>query len=139
MMQSDQKKTSTTYRGEREFGLLVGFVFAAVGSWWLYRDKWMVMANCFLILGAALLLLGAIYPRWLVFPNKAWMALARLLSLVTTPMILAVVYFAILMPTGVIKRLFGWDPLRRRAASADSYWNSYSARQRDPHHFEKMF
>lgn len=138
-MQVNREKPKTNFRIEREFGLLVGFIVTALGSWWLYHDKWKTVATAFLILGTVLMLLGVLYPRLLVFPNKAWMGLAKLLSLVTTPIILAIVYFLILMPIGVVKRLFGWDPLRRRASSADSYWNPYNVRQQDPHHFEKMF
>jgi len=67
------------------------------------------------------------------------MALAKLLSLFTTPIILAIVFFGLIMPVGVIKRLFGWDPLRRRSSPGASYWISYNARQRDPRHFEKMY
>jgi hypothetical protein len=139
-MQTNREKPKTSFRSEREFGVLVGLVFTALGSWWLYHDKWKIVATGFLALGAVLLLLGAIYPKLLVFPNRAWMGLATLLSLVTTPIILGIVYFMILMPIGVVKRLFGWDPLRRRATTpSGSYWSSYNVRQHDPRHFEKMF
>lgn len=129
----------TSFREEREFGLVVGFMLILLGSWWFYRDRWKPVAAGFLALGPVLVLLGSLFPRALVFPNRAWAALARLLSLFTTPIILAIVYFAIFMPIGAIKRLFGWDPLRRRALSAASYWSPYNARQRDVRHFEKMY
>jgi hypothetical protein len=86
-----------------------------------------------------LLLLGIIFPRALVYPNKAWMALAEVLSFISTRIILAFVYFAIMTPIGVVKRLFGWDPLNRRAARSETYWRPYSERQRDRRHYEKMF
>jgi hypothetical protein len=84
-------------------------------------------------------LLGLAFPRALVYPNKAWMMLAEGLSFVSTRIILAFVFFAIVTPIGFVKRLSGWDPLHRRAAAADSYWQPYSERQRDPRHYEKMF
>jgi len=110
-----------------------------LGSWWFYLDRWKMVATSFLALGSVLVFLGSLFPRALVIPNRTWMALARLLSLFTTPVILAIVFFAIFTPIGVIKRLFGWDPLRRRAFSAVSYWSPYNARQRDSRHFEKMY
>jgi hypothetical protein len=85
------------------------------------------------------LLLGSVVPRALVYPNKAWMALAEVLSYISTRIILAFVYFVVITPIGVVKRLSGWDPLNRRAAKSESYWRDYSARQRDPRHYEKMF
>ncbi len=138
-MQSHQTISKTSYRTEREFGLLVGGVLILLGSWWLYRGSWKAVATGFAGLGSVLVILGLLFPRSLVYPNRAWMALAGLLSLVTTPIVLGLVFFVVVMPIGVIKRLLGWDPLRRRAPSAVSYWAPYNARQRDPHHFEKMY
>lgn len=138
-MQSSQKTSKSSFRDEREFGLIVGFMLILLGSWWFYTGRWKVVATGFLALGPALVILGSSFPRALVLPNRAWMSLARLLSLLTTPIVLAIIFFGIFMPIGVIKRLFGWDPLRRRASHATSYWIPYNARQRDPHHFEKMY
>jgi hypothetical protein len=92
-----------------------------------------------MIVGGLLFVLGLVLPRLLYWPNKGWMALAEVLSYISTRVILAVVFFGIVTPIGFVKRLFGWDPLHRRAPEADSYWRPYSERQRDPRHFEKMF
>jgi hypothetical protein len=61
------------------------------------------------------------------------------MSFVSTRIILAVVYFLVLTPIGVIKRLSGWDPLHRRESARASYWRPYSGRQRNPKHYEKMY
>lgn len=128
-----------SFRTEREFGLIVGGVFALLGAWWLYRGKFVNVAQFIVPFGALLVLLGIIIPRVLVYPNKAWMKLAEGMSFVSTRIILAFVYFVVLTPIGLIKRGMGWDPLHRRAERSDSYWRSYSERQRNPRHFEKMF
>src|SRR5712671_2546783 len=126
-------------RAEREFGLIVGGALLLLSSWWLYRGKLQNVSHVTLPLGALLVLLGVLLPRLLVWPNRAWMAFAEALSFVSTRVILAVVFFGIVTPIGVVKRLFGWDPLQRRAAPDDSYWKPYAERQRDPRHYEKMF
>jgi len=126
-------------RAEREFGLIVGGVLVLLSFWWLYRGKFPTVSHFTLPIGGLLILLGLIFPAALVWPNKAWMALAEVLSFVTTRIILAFVFFVIVTPIGFIKRLFGWDPLHRRAAASDSYWLPYSERQKDPRHYEKMF
>jgi glucan phosphoethanolaminetransferase (alkaline phosphatase superfamily) len=126
-------------RAEREFGLIVGGVLVLLSSWWIYRGKLPTLSQVTLALGGSLVLLGLLFPAVLVWPNKAWMALAEVLSFVTTRIILAFVFFGIVTPIGLIKRLFGWDPLLRRAAPRDSYWVPYSERQKDPRHYEKMF
>ena len=126
-------------RAEREFGLIVGGVLVLLSAWWMYRGKFPTVSHITLPVGAALILLGLVFPRALALPNRAWMALAEVLSFLMTRVILAFVFFAIVTPIGLIKRLFGWDPLHRRAGSSDSYWRPYSERQRDARHYEKMF
>jgi Saxitoxin biosynthesis operon protein SxtJ len=128
-----------SYRPEREFGLVVGGVFTLLSLWWLHRGKFTGVADVLLPLGAFLVALGLLYPRALVFPNRAWMMLADVLSFVSTRVILAFVFFVVLTPIGLIKRAMGWDPLSRRSPSDDSYWRPYSARQRNHRHYEKMF
>ena len=128
-----------SHRAEREFGLIVGGMLLLLSAWWTYRGKFHSVTQIFLPLGALLVLLGVVWPRILYYPNKAWMTLAEGLSYVSTRIILAFVYFVVLTPIGVIKRMTGWDPLSRRAPSRESYWQPYSERQRDPRHYEKMF
>jgi hypothetical protein len=128
-----------SYRAEREFGLVVGGVFVLLGAWWMYRGKFTTARDVVIVLGATLLLFGVLFPKALVYPNKAWMLLAEGLSYVSTRIILALVFFLVLTPIGLIKRAMGWDPLHRRSSSLDTYWRPYSKRQLDPRHYEKMF
>jgi hypothetical protein len=128
-----------SYRSEREFGLIVGGVFVLLSAWWMYRGKFTTARDVVMALGATLVLFGVLFPRALVYPNKAWMLLAEGLSYVSTRVILAFVFFIVLTPIGLIKRAMGWDPLHRRSSSRDTYWRPYSRRQLDPRHYEKMF
>lgn len=136
-MTAGAKKRSV--RAEREFGLIVGGIFLLLSGWWVYRGRFASVTQVTLPLGAVLVLLGLVWPRALVYPNKAWMALAEVLSYISTRIILAFVYFGIVTPIGVVKRLFGWDPLNRRAPKSESYWRPYSDRQKNSRHYEKMF
>jgi len=128
-----------SFRVEREFGLIVGGVFTLLGAWWSYRGKFANATHVVVPLGILLMLLALIIPRALVYPNRAWMTLAEGMSYVSTRIILAIVFFGVLTPIGLIKRAMGWDPLQRRAKRSDSYWQPYSKRQLDHRHYEKMF
>ena len=128
-----------SFRAEKEFGLLVGGVFVLLGSWWFYRGKFINAAYILTVLGAALVLFGLVAPRLLVIPRKLWMKLAEGMSYVSSRIILAIVFFLVLTPIGLIKRAMGWDPLQRRAAPRDSFWQPYPERQRDSRHYERMF
>ena len=126
-------------RREREFGLIVGGVLLVMSAWWIYRGKFSAFSKYSLATGALLVLLALILPRALVWPNKAWMALAEVLAYISTRIILGFVFFGLVTPIGFIKRMLGWDPLHRRAGARESYWRPYSERQRDPRHYEKMY
>ena len=132
-------KKRRSFRVEREFGFIVGGVLMLLSAWWIYRGKFPSVSHFTLPLGAVLVLLASIFPKALVLPNKAWMALAEVLAFISTRIILAFVFFVIITPIGFVKRLSGWDPLHRRAPLSDSYWRPYSERQRNPRHYEKMF
>jgi hypothetical protein len=125
------------FRAEKEFGLIVGGVCVLLAAWWVFRGKFATASYVLTIAGAALILLGFLAPRLLVVPRNWWMKLAEAMAYVSSRIILAIVFFLVLTPIGLIKRALGWDPLQRRAASRDSFWERYPERKRD--HYEKMY
>lgn len=135
----DSGRGGRSYRAEREFGLLVGGVLLALGGWWFYRGRYPTFSTVLLCLGATLALFGALRPKSLVLPNRLWMGLAEAMGFVMTRLILALIFFLVVTPTGLLRKLFGGDPLNRRAARAESYWKPYSERRKDPRHYEKMY
>jgi len=127
------------FRRERSFGYVVGGAFAALGLWWMYRAKFATASRVALVVGALLLVFGALAPRALVHPYRWWMALAEKLGWVMTRVILAIVFFLVLLPIGAIRRVTGADPLRRRSKPQPTAWYPYPERHRDPRHYEKSF
>ena len=113
----------------RQFGFTVGaaFLVLALISSWRGHDTARVVLG---VLGASLLLAGLVAPTRLGPVNRAWMALAHAISKVTTPIFMGLVYFVVIMPAGVVMRLFGRNPLRHRAIQ-DSYWASHTNSPRD--------
>jgi len=130
---------SRTYRAEREFGVIVGGVLLALRLWWFYRGKFEIAGFFLTLIGSALTLFGAFAPRFLVTPRKLWMKLAEGMAFVSSRVILAIVFFLVLTPIGLVKRATGWDPLQRRSAARDSFWQPYPDRQKNPKHYEKMY
>lgn len=74
-------------------------------------------------LGGALVLGGLAVPAQLGPAYRAWMALARAISKVTTPIFMSVIFFLLFTPVGFLVRLFGHRPLTRRPDTA-TYWHS---------------
>ena len=102
-----------------------GFVFAALfavigGALWAGRGSF--AAWPFAVSGA--FLAAAVFrPRLLGPLNRAWFRFGLLLSRIVSPVVLALLFYAVVTPTGLVMRLLGKDPLRLRFdRQADSYW-----------------
>ncbi len=124
---------------QRSFGRGVGTVAALLGVWLFVRGRSGWLAPALLAVGLALVVLGQFAPRVLTHPARAWMALAHALGWVSTRVILSVLFFGVITPIGVWKRLRGFDPLDRHGPSRDSHWVPYPERQQDPTYYERMF
>ena len=106
----------------RRFGLTVGtaFLLVAIVAFWRGR---VLPAQLFAGLGAALVILGLVMPRTLIPVHRAWMAMALAISKVTTPIFLGAVYFGVIAPIGLIRRLGGRNRARRSRSKA-TFWVS---------------
>jgi len=111
-----------TPREGRKFGLLVGVAFLVLAGISLWRGhEW--PPRVLAVVGGLLVLGGTLIPGRLGLVYRAWMGFAQLLSRVTTPVFLGVVYFVVMTPIGLLRRAFGKNPLRHRAIN-DSYWKA---------------
>ena len=106
----------------RRFGLLVGGAFLVLALL-LWRKTHVTGALVSGALGAALVLGGLAVPGRLGPVYRAWMALARAISRVTTPIVMSLIFFLVLTPAGFLVRLFGHRPLDRRRGGP-TYWHS---------------
>ena len=105
----------------RKFGLTVGVAFlvlAALLQFWRHKE---VAAAVAASLGAALVLAALLTPTRLGPVERAWMGLARLISKVTTPIFMGVVFFVVITPIGLLMRLFGRKALVHRETQG-GFW-----------------
>lgn len=118
-MTHDSRRSATT-SDLRSFGLLVGGVFVALAAFLAWRERPLVASLVPGTLGAILMVMAAASPRLLATPYRLWMGLALLMSKVTTPILMAVIYFVVLTPIALLRRAFGSNPLSGQ--SGDSRW-----------------
>lgn len=122
---------------ERSFGLSVGGVLLVIAAFLAWRGR-TTRAEVIGVIGAVLVVGGALAPRLLKWPSDLWWAFAMALGWVNARVLLSVLFFLILSPLGLLWRVTGRDPLRRRRSSYPG-WTSYPERLRRREHFERMF
>ena len=112
----------------RRFGLTVGIaflVFAGIAWWRGSETATMILGG----LGGTLSLAGLVIPTHLGPVERGWMKLAHLISKVTTPIVMGVMYLAVLTPVGLLRRWFGGNPMVH-APEGPGYWKSRPEGQR---------
>ena len=105
----------------RRFGFTVAVPFFVLAALWVWRGHAILPA---LFGGLAVILSGfALFAPELLEPvHRVWMGAAHILGWFNTRVIMGVVYFLVMTPTGIIMRLVGRDPLDRRLMDRPSYW-----------------
>ncbi len=106
----------------RKFGLTVGLAFLALAAlvyFWRHRET---VAAVLGGIGALLVLAALIVPTRLGPVERGWMALAKAISKVTTPVFMGVVFFVVVTPIGLVMRLFGKRPLVQVQQADGGFW-----------------
>jgi len=106
---------------DRSFGVVFAVVFSLVGSWpFLYWQppRWWALA-----IAAAFAIIAFIRPQILHPLNRLWLALGRMLHKIVSPLVMGVIFFTIVTPTGWLMRLRGEDVLSlRRRPDLKTFW-----------------
>lgn len=106
---------------EKGFGLVFAVVFFLIGFFPVMNAG--TVRLWALIVAFGFLVLAYLAPRLLSVPNKLWFKLGMALGAVVAPIVMALVYFVSIVPIGLIIRLTGKDPLRRKLdQNAKTYW-----------------
>jgi len=106
---------------DQKFGLMFALVSFVCGAWLLTKHDdhapWFILA-------AILFLLTAIFkPASLGFLNRIWARLGETLHQLVSPIILGMIYYSLLTPIGLVRRLLGKDSLKLNyEPQKQSYW-----------------
>jgi hypothetical protein len=100
-------------KGLREFGLTTGAAVVAIFGLffpWMLGLDWPVWPW---VIAALFWSLALIHSYWLRRIYRAWMRFGLLASRVTTPLVLGIVFFVMIWPMAMVRRLMGKDPMQR--------------------------
>jgi len=106
---------------DRSFGLVMAGALSAVSllNAWHAGKVWPWTATlAALFLAASLIRPAALHPL-----NLVWLKFGLLLSRVVSPIVMGLLFYGTVLPTGIVMRLMGKDLLRlKRQSAIDSYW-----------------
>ncbi|HKU04634.1 MAG TPA: hypothetical protein VJR30_01090 [Bradyrhizobium sp.] len=106
---------------DRSFGLVMAGAFAVVTAlnFWHAGRIWPYTSG----LAAAFLIVALTRPSLLNPLNRIWLKFGLLLHRIVNPVIMALLFYGTVLPTGLIARAMGKDLLRlKREPDAASYW-----------------
>ena len=121
MHENLDKEEEINLSSNRSFGIVFTLLFLAVGIGMISGDHsegWFFLAVSIILLVVTLACPSILGPL-----NWAWFKFGLLLGLVMNPLILGFVFFLVVTPMAVIRRLLGKDSLRLKSKpSLESYW-----------------
>jgi hypothetical protein len=136
--ESFERTEQTEGSSNRGFGMVLVCALALIGGYsaWIGSGRWPYWT----VGSVALATVTWLAPGVLAPLNSLWTRLALLLARLMTPLVMAVLYFASVLPTGLILRMLAKDPLRLRwEKDADSYWLARNPPGPAPQSLKKQF
>ena len=104
----------------RNFGVVFFIVFLIIALWPLLKQNEIRIWS--LIISFIFFVLGLINSKLLTPLNKLWFKFGILLGNIISPIIMGIVFFLVVTPTGLIMRFFRKDILKLKKNTSDSYW-----------------
>ncbi len=106
---------------EKNFGITFSFISFIAALYLLIESNNIFIL--FFILSFIFLICSFVIPKMFMTPNLLWFKFGVLLGSITAPIVMALVYFTIILLTGIIMKVFGGDLMPLKAnKSVKSYW-----------------
>ena len=107
------------YPSERNFGITFAIFFMLISIFlYVYGSDFIP----FFVSSIAIFVISFSFPIVLRPFNILWIRFGYLLSKITTPLFLLLIYFTLFIPIGIVMKIFRLDPLRQRKNIYKSFW-----------------
>jgi len=122
----------------RKFGIMMGIILSLLGGLFLWREKGYYLY--FFIIAASFVIPGLAVPIVLKPVHKVWMTISIILGCMMTRVILSILFYLVVTPTGWLARLFGERFLDETIdPTAHSYWIRKKKSRVSKSDYEKQF
>ena len=120
-----KKNFSISKNNNITFGILFFIFFLIIGLYPAIAGERTDIKVWSIFLSLLFLIITIIKPNLFTFPNRRWIQFGILLGKIISPIIMFLVFFLIVTPTGNLIRIFGKDAMRLKKTSnnnVNSYW-----------------
>ena len=104
----------------KSFGIVFAVVFSLIALWPLLKGNEIRLWS--LIISIIFLTLGLLNSKILTPLNKLWFKLGILLGNFIAPIIMGIIFFFVVTPTGIIMKLLRKDLIKLKKNNDESYW-----------------
>ena len=106
---------------EKNFGIVISIVFLLIGIYQFAVHQHIIMWIFFVSI--ILLVLAIYFPRLLIWPNFFWYKIGIFLGYIISPIVMLLIFFLTIVPTGIVMRLLGKDLLSLKMNKSEkTYW-----------------
>ncbi len=110
----------TKLPSNRNFGVVFFIVFLIIALWpFLKGENLRLWAFTISLL---FLILGLLNAKILTPLNKMWIKFGEILGNIISPLVMGIIFFGIVTPTGLLLKLIGKDVLKLKQNKKDTYW-----------------
>ena len=119
---NENKNIEIEESSPRHFGILLSIVFL-IFSIYFYKNITLVIT--FVILTTLCLYLSKFHFMIFKYPNRLWLKFADILSKITNPIIMIILYFVIISPISLILKIFKRSTLDLKFdKNKNGYWKT---------------
>ena len=104
----------------KSFGIVFFILFLFIGLYPILNNNSIRLWS--LVIAALFLILGIFNSNLLSPLNKIWYKFGILLSKLISPLIIGLIFFFVVTPTGLLMRIIGKDLLNLKFNKKKSYW-----------------
>ena len=104
----------------RSFGVVFFIVFLLIGLWPILKGNELRIWS--IVISLIFFILGLLNSKILTPFNKVWFRFGIFLGNFISPIIMGIVFFLVVTPTGLIMKLFRKDLINLRKNNSSTYW-----------------
>ena len=107
-------------KSNKSFGIIFFIVFLIIGLWPLINGEdvriWSILVSL------PFLILGILNSRILSPLSYVWIKLGIIMGNFISPIVMAIIFYFLISPFGIVMRIFGKDLLMKKYSKKSSYW-----------------